>query len=64
MSATIAVAFTGASGLPYGMRLVECLIAAGVNVQLLYSPATQVVAQQELDREDADRDDFEALQPA
>ena len=46
MNSTIAVAFTGASGLPYGMRLVECLIAAGVNVQLLYSPATQVVAQQ------------------
>ncbi len=48
MNSTIAVAFTGASGLPYGMRLVECLIAAGVNVQLLYSPATQVVAQQEM----------------
>ncbi|MBK9522199.1 MAG: UbiX family flavin prenyltransferase [Rhodocyclaceae bacterium] len=48
MNSTIAVAFTGASGLPYGMRLVECLIAAGVNVQLLYSPATQVVAQQEI----------------
>ena len=48
MSSTIAVAFTGASGLPYGMRLVECLIAAGVKVQLLYSPATQVVAQQEM----------------
>lgn len=48
MNSTIAVAFTGASGLPYGMRLVECLIAAGVKVQLLYSPATQVVAQQEM----------------
>lgn len=48
MNSTIAVAFTGASGLPYGMRLVECLIAAGVNVQLLYSPAAQVVAQQEM----------------
>jgi 4-hydroxy-3-polyprenylbenzoate decarboxylase len=46
---TIAVAFTGASGLPYGMRLVDCLIAAGVQVQLLYSQAAQVVAKQELD---------------
>ena len=46
---TIAVAFTGASGLPYGMRLVECLLDAGVRVQLLYSPAAQVVARQEMD---------------
>jgi 4-hydroxy-3-polyprenylbenzoate decarboxylase len=46
---TIAVAFTGASGLPYGMRLVECLIAAGVKIQLLYSQAAQVVAKQEMD---------------
>ncbi len=46
---TIAVAFTGASGLPYGMRLVDCLIAAGVQVQLLYSQAAQVVAKQEMD---------------
>lgn len=45
---TIAVAFTGASGLPYGMRLVECLLAAGIQVQLLYSQAAQVVAQQEM----------------
>ena len=48
MNSTIAVAFTGASGLPYGMRLVECLLAAGVKVQLLYSPAAQVVAKQEM----------------
>ena len=46
---TIALAFTGASGLPYGLRLLECLLAAGVNVQLLYSPAAQVVAKQETD---------------
>jgi 4-hydroxy-3-polyprenylbenzoate decarboxylase len=46
---TIAVAFTGASGLPYGMRLVECLISAGVKVQLLYSQAAQVVAKQEME---------------
>ena len=46
---TVTVAFTGASGLPYGLRLLECLIAAGTRVFLLYSPAAQVVAKQELD---------------
>ncbi|BEV73585.1 MULTISPECIES: flavin prenyltransferase UbiX [unclassified Paludibacterium] len=45
---TIAVALTGASGLPYGLRLIDCLIAAGVRVWVLYSQAAQVVAQQEL----------------
>ncbi len=44
----IAVAFTGASGLPYGMRLVECLLAAGQRVWLLYSSVAQIVARQEL----------------
>jgi 4-hydroxy-3-polyprenylbenzoate decarboxylase len=48
MKKTIAVAFTGASGLPYGMRLVECLLGAGIHVPLLYSQAAQVVAQQEM----------------
>ncbi len=46
---TIAVAFTGASGMPYGLRLVECLLQADVRVWLLYSQAAQVVAKQELD---------------
>jgi 4-hydroxy-3-polyprenylbenzoate decarboxylase len=46
---TVSVAFTGASGLPYGLRLLECLIAARARVFLLYSPAAQVVARQELD---------------
>lgn len=46
---TIAVAFTGASGLPYGLRLVECLLAAGERVWLLYSQAAQLVAKEELD---------------
>jgi 4-hydroxy-3-polyprenylbenzoate decarboxylase len=49
MNKTIAVAFTGASGMPYGVRLVECLIGAGVRVWLLYSQAAQIVAKQELD---------------
>jgi flavin prenyltransferase len=46
---TIAVALTGASGMPYGIRLIECLIGAGVQVQLLYSQVAQIVARQEMD---------------
>ena len=46
---TIAVAWTGASGLQYGLRLVECLTKAGVNVWLVYSTAAQMVAKQEVD---------------
>ncbi|MBV8048661.1 MAG: UbiX family flavin prenyltransferase [Paludibacterium sp.] len=45
---TVTVALTGASGLPYGLRLIDCLIAADVRVWVLYSQAAQVVAQQEL----------------
>lgn len=45
---TIAVAFTGASGMPYGLRLVECLLAAGCRVWLLYSQVAQIVARQEM----------------
>lgn len=46
---TIAVAWTGASGLPYGLRLVDCLIKAGCRVWLMYSQAAQIVAKQEAD---------------
>jgi len=49
MSATVCLALTGASGLPYGLRLLECLLGAGCRVQLLYSQAAQIVARQELD---------------
>ena len=45
---TITLAFTGASGMPYGMRLLQCLLEAGVQVYLLYSQAAQIVAHQEL----------------
>jgi hypothetical protein len=37
--------------MPYGLRLIECLLAAGCRVQLLYSQAAQVVARQEVDLE-------------
>jgi len=44
----VCLAWTGASGLPYGLRLLDCLLSAGVTVELIYSQAAQVVAQQEL----------------
>ncbi len=49
MSKTIVLALTGASGLPYGIRLLECLLQSGQRVHLLYSQAAQIVAKQELD---------------
>jgi 4-hydroxy-3-polyprenylbenzoate decarboxylase len=45
---TITLALTGASGMPYGMRLLECLLKSGLSVYLLYSQAAQIVAQQEM----------------
>jgi 4-hydroxy-3-polyprenylbenzoate decarboxylase len=45
---TLCLAWTGASGLPYGLRLLECLLAGGHRVHLLYSAAAQTVARQEM----------------
>lgn len=45
---TITLALTGASGMPYAMRLLESLLAADKTVYLLYSQAAQVVAKQEM----------------
>ncbi|MBA2483662.1 MAG: UbiX family flavin prenyltransferase [Nitrosomonas sp.] len=45
---TIILAYTGASGMPYGIRLLEILLAEGVRVYLLYSQVAQIVAQQEM----------------
>ncbi len=39
----ITLAITGASGAQYGLRLLECLLQADYNVQLLISKAAQVV---------------------
>jgi 4-hydroxy-3-polyprenylbenzoate decarboxylase len=47
--ATVTLGLTGASGMPYGVRLLECLLKAGVRVYLLYSQAAQIVAKQEMD---------------
>jgi flavin prenyltransferase len=46
---TITLAFTGASGLPYGMKLLETLLASGVRVHLIYTQAAQILAKQEMD---------------
>ena len=51
MSQTVCLALTGASGMPYGLRLLECLLQAGCRVQLLYSQAAQIVARQEMNFE-------------
>ncbi len=47
--APIAVALTGASGIQYGLRLVECLLEAGRRVYLMVSQAAQVVVNMETD---------------
>ena len=45
---TITLALTGASGMPYGMRLLECLLQSATRVYLIYSQAAQIVARQEM----------------
>lgn len=51
MTQKICLALTGASGMPYGIRLLECLLASGCHVQLLYSQVAQIVARQEMSLE-------------
>jgi 4-hydroxy-3-polyprenylbenzoate decarboxylase len=45
----ITLALTGASGMAYGLRLCDTLLAAGCRVDVLISQAARVVAKQELD---------------
>ncbi|MBK6743351.1 MAG: UbiX family flavin prenyltransferase [Hydrogenophilales bacterium] len=45
----ITLAWTGASGLHYGLRLLDGLLAAGCRVDLLVSQTARIVAKQELD---------------
>ena len=40
---TVNLAYTGASGAQYGMRLLQCLVAAGCRVNVMVSRAAQVV---------------------
>lgn len=49
MSERICVAVTGASGSPYALRLVEVLLAAGKNVDMIISKAAQLVIATETD---------------
>ena len=51
MTKTVCLALTGASGMPYGLRLLECLLAAGCRVQLLYSQVASIVARQEMNED-------------
>ena len=50
MSSDLVVAFTGASGSPYGLRLVEVLLRAGRTVHLTISPAAVEVFGHEVGR--------------
>ena len=49
-AADLVLALTGASGAPYGARLLEVLLAAGRTVHLTLSPAAAEVIEQETDR--------------
>jgi 4-hydroxy-3-polyprenylbenzoate decarboxylase len=50
MAADLVVAMTGASGAPYGLRLLEVLLRAGRTVHLTLSPAGAQVLEQEVER--------------
>ncbi len=56
----LVVALTGASGAPYGVRLLEVLLRAGRTVHLTISPAAVEVAERELGR----RVDLDRFAPA
>jgi 4-hydroxy-3-polyprenylbenzoate decarboxylase len=61
----LVVAMTGASGAPYGVRLLETLLRAGRTVHLTISPAATEVAKAELERTiDLNRFDPAMLLPA
>ena len=48
MPERVALAMTGASGAPYGLRLLELLIGAGVQVDFMISSPGRMVVQQEV----------------
>lgn len=50
MDADLVVALTGASGTPYGLRLLETLLRAGKAVHLVISPAAVEVMEREVGR--------------
>ena len=50
-SDAVSLAFTGASGAQYGLRLLECLLGAGHTVHLMLSKPARVVIGTETDLE-------------
>src|SRR5262245_9616421 len=68
MISDLVVALTGASGSPYGVRLVEVLLRAGRTVHLTISPAAVEVFEHEVGRalrlEEAEFDPLALLGPA
>ena len=46
---TVTLAITGASGAQYGLRLLDCLLTAGVQVNVMISAAAQIVIATETD---------------
>ncbi|MCS7015594.1 MAG: flavin prenyltransferase UbiX [Gemmatales bacterium] len=64
MSDELVVALTGASGAPYGVRLLEVLLAAGRTIHLTLSPAATQVLRAELGYHvDLERFDLSTLLP-
>lgn len=58
----LVIGITGASGVPYAVRLVEVLLSAGREIHLSISPSGQAVLAEELDRRiDLDRFRIEDL---
>ncbi|WKE66297.1 UbiX family flavin prenyltransferase [Gallaecimonas kandeliae] len=49
MTKALTLAITGASGAPYALRLIECVLAAGWQLHLLISSAAKVVLATETD---------------
>ena len=45
----VALAVTGASGIQYSRRLLQCLLEADVQVYVMFSKAAQIVAAMETD---------------
>ena len=43
---TIALALTGASGMPYAIRLIEKILESGARLYVIYSAVAQIVIKQ------------------
>jgi 4-hydroxy-3-polyprenylbenzoate decarboxylase len=60
-SRTVTLAMTGASGAQYGLRLLQCLLAADCRVYLLLSSAAEVVLRTETDLDLPDTTDAQQI---